>query len=77
MKLPGLPEPAPPTRIDAWRVEPGDELEDGTRVISIHRNVAAGRSRDRRTVRIGVDDPTVSAIEVEHDHPVTVVRLLP
>lgn len=46
-------------------------MEDG------RERVSRARSRDRRTVRIGVDDPTVSAIEVEHDHPVTVVRLLP
>jgi hypothetical protein len=54
--------------VDAWHLSAGDELPDGVRVVSVHRE-----ERDR-VVHILTDEP--SSTELPGDSPVPVLRRL-
>ena len=54
--------------VDAWHLTAGDELPDGVRVVSVHRE-----ARDR-VVHILTDEP--SSTELPGDSPVGVLRRL-
>lgn len=52
--------------VDAWNLDPGDELPDGVRVVAVHREVT------KRAVRVVTDEP--ASADLPGDSPVAVVR---